>query len=265
MSVKIYLSKLSVVAPGLESWQQSKALLSGKEAYIKKELSKIAPTILPANERRRTTPLIKLALHAAEQCIGSDLSVAAQYATVFASSDGDHAINDKMCTAINLPERAVSPTNFHNSVHNAPAGYWAIAAKAQLNSNSLSACNESFAAGLIEAATFTKMEKKPVLLVAYDIPAQQPFDIVRHLEDTFAVAMCLSYKRTENSIAELVIEPATETNYSVCDNNVLEKMRLGNPAARSLPLLEVLAKEKNNSVLIPNVQSSSLKINVNFL
>lgn len=264
MSVKVYLSAVSVVAPGLESWQQSQSVLLGKEAYIKKDLPNFAPAILPANERRRTTPLIKLALHVAEQCIGSDLSIAQEYATVFSSSDGDNGILDKMCRSLNLPGRPISPTNFHNSVHNAPAGYWAIAAKAQYNSNSLSACNESFAAGLIEAATFTAIEQKPVLFVAYDLPAPAPLDTARHLEAAFGMAMCLSGKRDESSIAELELELdcSTEAQYSACEDKALEKLRQGNPAARALPLLQVIANKNNACVVIPHVRSTALTINV---
>lgn len=253
-----------MVAPGLESWQQSQPVLLGKEAYTKKDLPNFAPAILPANERRRTTPLIKLALHVAEQCIGSDLSVAQRYATVFSSSDGDNVILDKMCTALTLPERPVSPTNFHNSVHNAPAGYWAIAAKAQYNSNSLSACNESFAAGLIEAATFTVVEQKPVLYVAYDLPAPAPLDAARHLEAGFGVAMCLSGKKEKNCIAEMQLELdfSADVECSTCGDKALEILRQGNPAARALPLLQTLASKHNTSVVIPHVQSTALTINV---
>lgn len=275
MTIKIYLSSVAIVAPGLEGWKESQAVLLEKEAYIKKDLTKIAPAILPANERRRTTPLIKLAMHVAEQCIGEDLSRAQDYATVFSSSDGDHSIHDKMCRALNLPDRPVSPTNFHNSVHNAPAGYWAIAAKAQYNSNSLSACDESFSAGLIEVATYTSIEQKPVLYVAYDVPAPKPLDTARHLEAAFGVAMCLSATKEENSIAELELnlDFSKDTEHTVCKDALLDTLRLGNPAARSLPLLQAIANKTNvhssanakSSVVIPHVQSTALKINIKHL
>lgn len=264
-TISVYLSSLSLVAPGMESWKQALPVLQGIEAYVKQPLPKIAPSILPANERRRTTPLIKLALHVAEQCIGTDLTLASQYATVFASSDGDHNINDKMCTAVNLAEHPVSPTNFHNSVHNAPAGYWAIAAQAQFNSNSLSACEETFTAGFIEAATFTVLEETPVLLVAYDMQAAQPFDSARHLDDSFGVGMCLTAKPISSSVAKLELTLSNSKEVTTCADLTLETLRKGNPAARALPLLQALACEQNTTVVLPNVQSSALSIKVSKL
>jgi len=263
MGIKVYLNSISLVAPGLYGWKQSLSVLSGKAPYIKTELPKLVPAILPANERRRTTPVIKLALHAAEVCIGENLELAQEYATVFASSDGDLGIMDKICRALNMPEHPVSPTNFHNSVHNAPAGYWAIAGKAQYSSNSLSGADETFAVGMIEAATYAAIENKKVLFVSYDYPAPASIDSVRHFDSPFAVAMCLSAEKQNNSLAELEIEMAQSNEYSLCDSAELEQLRLDNPAARSLPLLQMLAKNQTGSVIIPHLQSTCLSISIN--
>ena len=45
----------------------------------------------------------------------------------------------------------VSPTRFHNSVHNAAAGYWTIGAGAMQPATAISAFDASFAQGLLEA------------------------------------------------------------------------------------------------------------------
>jgi len=262
MSVTIYLNALSLIAPGLAGWEESLAVFRGDKKYVREELEKFSPSILPANERRRTTPLIKLALHVAEQCFSSNLNAAKDYASVFATSDGDHHILDKMCKALTLPGHPISPTNFHNSVHNAPAGYWAIAVKAQQSSTSLSACNESFAVGLIETATYAHIEKNPVLFIAYDYPAPAPLDGARHLDAGFAVAMCFTASKTEQSIAALKLQLTQNADYTICHDLNLEQLRLGNPAARSLPLLEQLAKAESASIVIPHVQATGLEIQV---
>ena len=103
----IYINEVSLVAPGLYGWKQSQNILSGKKEYIKEDLPKFSASILPANERRRTTPLIKIALHSAEECIGKNIEKAKDYSVVFASSDGDHIVHDKICTALTLPEHPV--------------------------------------------------------------------------------------------------------------------------------------------------------------
>ena len=73
---------------------------------------------------------------------------AASLATVFASSDADLAIIHRICLALTATPRLISPTDFHNSVHNAAAGYWSIAAGARAASTTISAHDGSFAAGL---------------------------------------------------------------------------------------------------------------------
>ena len=47
--------------------------------------------------------------------------------SVFTSAHGDLAVNDYMCATLATQPTAISPTRFHNSVHNAAAGYWTIA------------------------------------------------------------------------------------------------------------------------------------------
>ena len=73
-------------------------------------------------------------------------------------------ITHQICEALARPEREVSPTSFHNSVHNAPAGYWSIATGSRLASTSICAYDVSFAAGLLEAAAYATVEHQPVML-----------------------------------------------------------------------------------------------------
>ena len=47
--------------------------------------------------------------------------------SVFTSAHGDLAVNDYMSSTLATQPTAISPTRFHNSVHNAAAGYWTIA------------------------------------------------------------------------------------------------------------------------------------------
>ena len=46
---------------------------------------------------------------------------------------------------------SISPTRFHNSVHNAAAGYWTIGAHCMQAATAISAYDASFAEGLLEA------------------------------------------------------------------------------------------------------------------
>src|SRR3546814_10360262 len=76
---------------------------------------------------------------------------AGDLATVFAGSDADMAILQRISAALATPERIVSPTDFHNSVHNAAAGYWGIGTGSRAPSTTLAGYDASFALGLLEA------------------------------------------------------------------------------------------------------------------
>lgn len=138
--------------------------------------------------------------------------------------------------------REVSPTRFHNSVHNAPSGYWSIATRSMAPSTSLACFDASFAAGLIEAATQTLASKNAVVLIAYDVPYPQPLHATRPISATFGVALVLNSNKTDRSLAELEIVISRNSNASTPIANAgLEAIRTGTPAARSLPLLAALA------------------------
>ena len=123
---------VGLMAPGLAGWTASQAVLAGQRPYVTEPMPAAIATLLPANERRRVTATIKLALQVAQEAMAQaalphDPSPASERGesavrTVFASSGGDSEVLDKICMALTQPDRPVSPTHFHQSVHNTPAG-----------------------------------------------------------------------------------------------------------------------------------------------
>jgi hypothetical protein len=170
--------------------------------------------------------------------------------TVFASSGGDSEVLNNICTALTQPDRPVSPTQFHHSVHNTPAGYWAIATGCKQPSLSLSAYDGSFAAGLLEAAALALTEAARVLLVAYDLPLPFPLSERRAIVAPFAVALLLNPLATEQHQATLRLKRTTSEAADRLDDASLERLRAGNPAARSLPLLRAIARRVVGRVLL---------------
>jgi hypothetical protein len=254
----VYVRGIGLAAPGLVGWAQGTSVLAGREDYAAAELPRFAPALLPANERRRTTATIRIALEAAQQAVTEAGLGAAEVSSVFASSDGDMEIVDKMCSAMSLPERGVSPTHFHNSVHNAPAGYWAIAAHAQRPSVSISAFDASFAAGLLEAVTTALADPAPVLLVAYDYPPPAPLDAVCPVTQPFAVALVLQAQPGGQACWRLTL--TGDEPESTLPDVGLEALRTSNPAARSLPLLHALAQARPARVALPQVNGTRLLV-----
>jgi hypothetical protein len=182
---------------------------------------------------------------------------------VFTSSGGDndnvHAINGILATA----PREVSPTRFHNSVHNAAAGYWCIAAGSHEPSTSLCAYDASFAAGLLESAAQVTVDKAIVALIAYDHPYPEPLHTLRPITAAFGMGLILTPQQSDKALAAIEVDfvsgKADETR--MLDAG-LEALRRGIPAARGLPLLEALARGKPAQLSIAYLDDNHLNIRV---
>jgi hypothetical protein len=260
--LSVYLEGVGLIAPGLTSWEQAQDVLAGRATYV------TAPTVLspveklPPAERRRVGVPVKLSmaigLEAARHA-GADV---ASLATVFSSTEADCENTHAILEALASSERAMSPTRFHNSVHNAPSGYWSIATGSMQPSTSLNTYDATFAAGLLEAVTQILSNGKPCMLLAFDTAFPQPIRNLRAIPDAMGVALVLSPKQTQTSRACLTLTlsdaPATQMR-----QGELEQMRLASPAARSLPLLELLAQDRNGSVVVDYLGSLGLGIAVN--
>ena len=87
---------------------------------------------------------------------------------MFSSSAGDGNNCHEICQALASNDRQISPTRFHNSVHNAPSGYWSIASGAMATSSVVCAYDASFGAGLLEALAQVVADGTRCVLVSYD-------------------------------------------------------------------------------------------------
>lgn len=232
--IRVYLHAVGISAPGLPDWAQAQPVLCGTSTYQATEPPPYQPTLLPPNERRRVTPSIRQAFRAGEDALATYRGEPSTLSAVFASSDADLGIIHRICTALTTPARAVSPTDFHNSVHNAAAGYWSIATAARRPSTTLSAYDDSFTVGLLEAALAAP--DGDTLLVAYDVPGPAPIDRTRPFGCAASVALVLGASARAETLATLTLHCGSgdaETTLSA----PLEDLRLSNPALRALPLL----------------------------
>lgn len=246
----IYIDAVGLAAPGLPSWLEGRATLRGEHSFHFAPLPPHTPTMLPHNERRRATPTIRLAFQAAEDAMKMSATPAASLATVFASSDADLSIIHRISTALTATPRFISPTDFHNSVHNAAAGYWSIAAGARAASTTIGAFDGTFAAGLLEACLQVEVDGCDVMLVAFDLPAPEPLHAKRPIAFPAGVALVLTRKPGVNSLAAVSCVTTADGESTLAEKS-LEQLRLGNPAARALPLLQALAMRHSGAVILP--------------
>lgn len=258
----VYINDISVIGPGLIDRTDALSILRGDSDWNYQDMQKLKPDMLPANERRRTTPLINLVLECI-QVLLKDYDDLRTVSTVFASSDGDLAIADKMCTALAEDVKIISPTLFHNSVYNAPAGYWSIAALMKGASTSLSAGDASFMCGLQEAITQVEVDGGTVLFVAYDYPVSGLLDKYRHFDYPLAIALRLGDIAEHKVLATIELQGAQKyTKVSKCRNVSLEPLRKALPIGVGLPLVEALVRRARMQVVMPYLRGEEFCINI---
>lgn len=266
MMLHVKVSGIGLLGPGLTDWAGGQALLLASSSWQLAATAVPAALRLPATERRRAGLVVKASIVVADEALwgagpGPDSGLdATGLATVFTSSTGDPSNCHLLCEALAAPERLVSPTRFTNSVHNAPAGYWHIAAQSRAASTSLAALDASFAAGLLEAAVQCVATGAPVLLVACDVPYPEPLHAVRPVADVFAVALLLCPAAAGGR--GLLIHTTPSASVTPCSHAGLEAVRRGIPAARALPLLQALAGSGAADVVVEGLSGLDLRVQV---
>lgn len=235
-----YVDGIGLIGPGLPSWSEAEAVLAGAAPYVERTVLLPAAAGLPPAERRRVGAVVKLVLAVGQEAAAAAGQDPARLATVFTASGGDGEICHEICQMLATGDRQISPTRFHNSVHNAPAGYWSIATGAMAASTSLCAFDGSFGAGLLEALCQIHVTRQPVLLIAYDTGYPEPLHRVRPIVGAFAIALLLAPERAAATRGRVDVELTADRAGPLADPK-LESLRTAYPAARGLPLLVALA------------------------
>lgn len=241
--MRLWIHAAAVLGPGLPGWAASVPILAGTQPWAMAGVLPPLPELLSPGERRRAGLTTRFALAVATEATAGEPDRAA-LETVFASGNGDGAVVGSMLEALHTPEGAVSPTQFHNSVHNAAAGYWHIAVASTRPSASLGGHDEAFAAGLLAAALPVAVRGAPTLLCAYDTPLPPPLAAVRRTDFPFAAALVLRPGPGAGALGLLELRHVAEAAEAVPPADELDGLAAGNPAARALPLLRALAARR---------------------
>ena len=215
-------------------------MLSSQQSFAPQPVARPSVSVLPPAERRRCALTVAWALAVAQEAAAQSGLPREHYQVVFASSDGDGDIQHRICSALATPAAQVSPTDFHNSVHNAAPGYWSIGAHSGAPSTALCAYDGSFAAGLLEAACQVNVDARPVLLITVDLPFPPPLAAHRPVKHGFAAALALA----PGAGLEVALEDGVP---SAAPLAAFE----GNAAAACLPLLAALARPGAADLRLP--------------
>jgi hypothetical protein len=264
-AITVFLQGVGLLGPGLAGWAPGREQLKDAAPYQATRCVLPPPMALPQAERRRAGAVVKLSLDIGEEAVAASGLQASTLASVFTSSSGDAVNCHEICSALASSDRLISPTRFHNSVHNAAAGYWSISSGSMATSSVLCARDASFAAGLLEAMVQVATEQVPVLLLAYDTDYPEPLHSTRPIPDSFGVGLVLAPCRSDLTQAQWTLEPAaclSSLPADRLDNAELEKLRLSIPAARCLPLLRSTARQQSGRVVLDYLEGLQLALQV---
>lgn len=260
---RVCIRGIGAWGPGFVDWP---SLRSGLQTESWQEQAKLAPNVIPARERRRAPVSVKMAVEVLNQAaIAADIDTKST-PLVFSSAMGDMEITDWLCRTLADNPALVSPTRFHNSVHNAPAGYWSIAAGSHAEATAVSAGVYTAPMALLEAVVQVTGRDGPVLLVMQETAATSVLRAACPSPQAFAVALVLAPCRESYGFAPVLeISPQAGDASWPAGSSSLNQSLEGNPAARMLPLLEWLAgvvdqADGNSQFLFPSGPQSALSV-----
>ncbi|MDO5505763.1 MAG: beta-ketoacyl synthase chain length factor [Pseudoxanthomonas suwonensis] len=243
MPLRANVSGIGYWSDGLPSWDAALTLLAdGHRADDAPR--RPSPQLLAANERRRAPDTVALALDVALAACTAAGRDPASLPSVFASTHGELAITDYMGQTLAEDPRAISPTKFHNSVHNAAAGYWTIGAGCTRPATAISAHDASFAEGLLEALVQLHDGAEAVLLVAYDGAARGPLAQMTPSTGLLGGALLLTGAGSGPRLRATPVDAAAPA-----PQGPLADAAGGNAMAPMLPLFDALARRGDLALL----------------
>ena len=256
-----WIEGIGFLAPGMPDWATARAVLRGEAPLVAAPSVLPAPSILPPAERRRASRVVKLTLAVGLEAAAHAGADVATLATVFSASGADGHNCHALCEQLATDDRQISPTRFHNSVHNAAAGYWGIATGAMAPCQVICAYDGSFGAGLLDALGQVVLDRQPTLLIAYDSEYPEPLFAKRPVPDVAGVSLLLAPERSERSLASITITPDSNAAEPMADAD-LEALRVSIPALRALPLLQKLALGTAGAVCLDYLPPMQLKVEI---
>ena len=260
--LSLRITGIGAWAPGAPDWQHLRAILRAESTPADDAPARPAGAILPAAERRRAPDGVRLAADIAAQATAMAGIDPATVPCIFASTHGEVGITDYVCETLARAPLDMSPTKFHNSVLNAPAGYWTIATGCTAASSAVTAHHCSFAAGLLEAAVLARAEGTPVLFTSCDVASSGPLAEMTRTTLAFGAAFLLVPDGSTGATIDLALADAAHEPF-VDTGLALPGVAGDNPAnAHALALLQRLAVESRSCLRLPLSTGLSLDMEI---
>lgn len=267
--IAVDLVGIGAWGPAFNNWAELQTLFAnpslGDDLQWTTQVPK--PEIIPANERRRAPLPVRAAVEVSWQALQQSGLASSDVACVFGSGLGDTEITDYMCRALTTAEKQLSPTKFHNSVHNAAAGYWTISSGCMKSANSIAAYQNTAGLALLEAMIQCQQHNEPVLVTLFDTAAHDAYRQIFACEQSFAAALLLVPAGTAHApMARLVMNDDAAAIKAVPSfpHEPLNQLYCENPAAKVLGLLQQLTLKQAGQCSFALSPARALNLSVSF-
>jgi hypothetical protein len=258
-----FLNGVALWTPRLPGWDIAAPVLRGEAVAPEQPAARPAPTLLAPTERRRAPDTVAIALEVAARACESARVDPRDVASVFASTHGDLAISDYMSETVARSPTLVSPIRFHNSVHNAAAGYWSIGTGSLQPYTALTAWGDTFGEGLFEALVQAHTDADSTLLVAYDIEARGPLAQMQPSSGIVGAGLVVASRPGTTAVARLRWQAVRGTARSepLPRNSALVA---GNAMAACLPFFEAIALRVPATIRLGLAPALLLEVELDF-
>jgi Beta-ketoacyl synthase, N-terminal domain len=182
-----YLRGLGLWSPGFAS----------PEAWCRgepdPEVSTADARMLEGPLRRRASPLTRISVDVFDQATLAAGIDAAAIPTIWATAHGEHGNAIKLLKMMLRGDGKLSPTHFHNSVHNTPSAYASIAGGNASPSTTLTGGPELVASSILEALCHLDAGAPEIAVIVADEPLHEPF-AQPDMQAPLALGFCFSSK-----------------------------------------------------------------------
>jgi len=263
VSAPLTVRGIGVLAPGLAGWAAAREVLAGNAPWNDGTIASPDVRQLPVTERRRVNATSRWAIAVADEASSSlDEAARTPMSAVFASADGDGDVLDQTLAALASAEPSLSPTLFHNSVFNAPIGYWSIATRSTGWATMICAGEGSVAAALLEGASQALAARVPVLCVCVDLAYPDRLAALRAPGRSFAFGIVLDASWPAGGLATIAIGELVGDESGDRSSDRLRTAFAGNAAAAAIPLLACIARGTGGAMTLPYLDGQGLRIEV---
>ncbi len=192
--------------PNRDDWKTDRP----PESYLRNLEGSGVPDVdwIPSRKRRRCSNLTRIALHVAVRCCREADIDPGQVKTVFSTRHGEMSTTFQLLNSL-ADDELISPMSFGNSVHNTPSSYFCICTDNTNPSRTVSACEETFQHGFLDAAGLLNiLPEMPVLFVHAHTALPEPLSKFEPFQNTsYGTAFLFDTPNTSEDGITLSLEP----------------------------------------------------------